>query len=66
MPSTYTVEEGNTAQLRVVLRGQSSLDVSVTMNTRDGSALSEFSVVIMSGGPFVTTYMANLSLILCK
>lgn len=37
-PSTYTVDEGATADIRVVLLGQSAIDVGVTFSTEDGSA----------------------------
>ncbi len=40
-PVSYTVDEGDTANLRIVLIGLSELDVMITMVTRDLTANGE-------------------------
>ena len=40
-PLTYSVEEGMTANLRIVLVGQSAVDVGVDFSTADDSATGE-------------------------
>ena len=40
-PVQYAVSEGAPAELIIVLRGQSSLPVTVNLNTIDGSAVGE-------------------------
>lgn len=39
-PITYPVDEGETADLRIVLNGMSALDVSVMMTTQNSQAIS--------------------------
>ena len=40
-PVTYDVEEGESAKLRVVLIGESAIEVHAIVNTQDGTASSK-------------------------
>ncbi len=46
-PVTYSVEEGRPVVIIIVLIGLSAIDVSVTLNTQDGSAESKIVNIVL-------------------
>ena len=46
-PEEYTVVEGEDARLRIILSGASTMEVTVVLNTQDGTASGEENTLVL-------------------